>query len=428
MNLLYSNVLGNVYLDLTLLIAIIIFLIPLNHKKYFIARIILVTVIWSANSVVISLFYPTNIRGTLINIIIYLSMTIGFFGFCTKASAFSILYGSIWAIITQQSSIEIWLLIHYIYPLKGNYYWFESIIVLTICYTLIGVTIARIIPENGYYKIGPRQLFSGLLLLAVFELLFLLLFSKKDIFNQNINWGAILMAQFYCVTVLYLQSELFKKSAMKQELAILNHLQEQQKTQYKLSKENIALINLKCHDLKHQMKAIKKIVGTEERNKYLEEVRKSVAIYDSIVRTGNEVLDTVLTEKSLYCEANEIKISCVADGSHMDFMDPIDLYAIFGNALDNAIESVSKINNIDERMLDVIVCVEQQFLVIHVINPLEENLQFEEGLPISTKNNKGEHGFGLKSIRHTVKKYDGVLNVKVKDGCFELKILIPIAR
>ena len=68
-------------------------------------------------------------------------------------------------------------------------------------------------------------------------------------------------------------------------------------------------------------------------------------IYSAIVRTGNEILDTILTEKSLICENSGIHISCVADGSLLAFMNPVDLYTLFGNALDNAIEAVRKLES-----------------------------------------------------------------------------------
>ena len=84
------------------------------------------------------------------------------------------------------------------------------------------------------------------------------------------------------------------------------------------------------------------MMGNDDvREKYLKELEQSVQIYDAMVKTGNEALDTLLTEKSLYCEAHGIKISCVVDGKSLAFLDPVDLYAILGNALDNAVEGVS---------------------------------------------------------------------------------------
>lgn len=75
----------------------------------------------------------------------------------------------------------------------------------------------------------------------------------------------------------------------------------------------------------------------------MDEIEKSVSLYDANVKTGNTVLDTILTEKSLLCYKKGIILSCVADGENIAFMEDADVYSLFGNALDNAIEAVLKL-------------------------------------------------------------------------------------
>ena len=116
----------------------------------------------------------------------------------------------------------------------------------------------------------------------------------------------------------------------------------------------------------------------------------------------------------------------MADGSQMDFINTVDLYAILGNALDNAIEAVEKFKHTEKRQIDVLIYRQQKFLVMNIINPLKGELIYEEELPVTTKEDRQYHGFGLKSMRYLVKKYDGFLTVGTEDGCFSLKILIPI--
>ena len=204
--------------------------------------------------------------------------------------------------------------------------------------------------------------------------------------------------------ILYLQNELFKKSALRQELAVMNLLWKKEQEQYQLSKENIALINQKCHDLKHQIRAIRNS-SKEDMDKYLEEMEGSIQIYESMVQTGNEVLDTILTEKSLICREKGITVSCVADGSQMEFINTVDLYAILGNALDNAMEAVEKFKHQEKRQIDVLIYRQQNFLVMNIMNPLKGELVYEEELPVTTKGDKSFHGFGLKSMKYMVKNY-----------------------
>ena len=292
---------------------------------------------------------------------------------------------------------------------------------------LVGSTFARWMPDKGRYHTGPRQFTFAMGLWAA-DLTVDLLYSAFDLWLGGAGgWAVVLLIKCYCVTVLYLQHGLFQKSAIRQELAMLNTLWLQQKNQYDLAKENIALINRKCHDMKHQIRAMRVIFSDESREKYLQEVERSVRIYEVLAKTGNEVLDTVLTEKSLLCEANGIQANCVADGRLLAFMDPVDLYTIFGNAMDNAIESVSAIEDVTRRIIDVQVYSEKQMLVVQIINPVAHPVTFdEEDFPISTKEKNGYHGFGLRSIRHTAKKYGGFTTVRVEDGSFYLRILLPM--
>lgn len=201
---------------------------------------------------------------------------------------------------------------------------------------------------------------------------------------------------------------------------------ENKQEQYELSKENIELINQKSHDLKHQVRALRKL-NKEEFDQFLNEMEESVLIYEAIVKTGNDVLDTILTEKSLYCPKREIRVTCVADGSQMDFIDAIDLYAILGNALDNAIEAVEKFEEPEKRQIDVTIHRQKNFLLMSLMNPVNEKLVYEGNeFPVTTKGDKKFHGFGLRSIFHFVKKYEGYMNISEEEGCFSLKIMIPI--
>lgn len=337
-------------------------------------------------------------------------------------------YDSIWAAMSWQLLYEFWMGIS-----SAGMDWLEvnpalklcmAVVILSAGQLIAAFTIARWMPQGTGKAVGPRQLISALLIFFAFECIGL---NPGGIDAQGTGgkWMVVYLTQLLFALILYLQNELFKKSAMQQEFAVMNMLWKMEKEQYQLSKENIALINQKCHDLKHQIRAIRG-ASKEEVDKYLAEMEDSIQIYESIVKTGNEVLDTILTEKSLYCRERGITVSCVADGSQMDFINTIDLYAILGNALDNAIEAVEKFKHEEKRQIDVLIHRQQNFLVINIINPIKGNLTYEEELPITTKGDKQYHGFGLRSMRYLVKKYDGFLSVSEEDGCFSLKILIPV--
>lgn len=233
-------------------------------------------------------------------------------------------------------------------------------------------------------------------------------------------------ALFCCVYVLYGQMKLQKQLAAQAELSMQEQLWAQQRSQLELSRENIQLINRKCHDLKHQVAALKHIYSPEEQQRVIDELEHSVLIYDAVFKTGNEVLDTVLTEKSLVCSEKYITLTCLADGKLLAFMDTVDLYALLGNALDNAIEAVQVLPR-PQRLVDLQVRQMAGMAVLQLENSFAGELQLKDGLPQSTKRTEpGYHGFGVGSIRSIVEKYDGVLTVQAENGRFTLRAVLPL--
>ena len=107
-------------------------------------------------------------------------------------------------------------------------------------------------------------------------------------------------------------------------------------------------------------------------------------------------------------------------------MTDSDVSVLFGNALDNAIESVSKIPAPEKRLIHLSVNTQKAFVHIRLENCCEEQLSFRDGIPITTKSDAAYHGFGMKSMRKITEKYDGTLTTALKDGWFELRILLPI--
>lgn len=227
-----------------------------------------------------------------------------------------------------------------------------------------------------------------------------------------------LLGQIYCVTVLYLQTELFKKQAIQRELNTLNLLFDQQRKQYANARRSVQLINRRCHALKLENAALRKAGNLPDT-----ELEAAIENYNAMIRTGNEVLNTVLTEKSLLCEERGIRLTCVADGTALDFLEATDLYGLFSIAMDNAIETVSSFADSDRRLVEVLVCRRQDFAVINISNPICGNPSPEEGRLWSRTS---AQDFGFKGLRRIVRKYDGMLDLDSRDGMFTLRAVIPL--
>ena len=415
----------SLWYGINLWISCLVFLLPLRRKTHFKVRLILsgavCVLILSGGYYLIENLTDWSYWGQVpLLFITYFSAVLIFYS-CVKGKGFGLWYCGVWGTMTFLLVLETSYVL--CSPLLGDLgNWLLKILFSVAVNVAIGLTLARWMPEKGQYQIGPRQMVSAWVFCIMSENLFI--YAKVDPGAALFN----IVLQFYCITLLYLQSALFKKSSMRKELETIQLLWHQQKGQYQLSKETIELINHKCHDLKHQVQAIRAVKDEKERETYLEKIEKSVQIYSAIVRTGNEILDTILTEKSLICENSGIHINCVADGSLLAFMNPVDLYTLFGNALDNAIEAVRKLESKEKRVIDIMLYERQSFLMLQIVNPMCGEVKFEDGLPLTTKAKNGYHGYGMKSMLHTIQKYEGHLTTEVKNGCFYFNVMLPLER
>ena len=212
----------------------------------------------------------------------------------------------------------------------------------------------------------------------------------------------------------------------RKELDALQNILQTQYANYRASEESVELINRKYHDLKHQIAVLRSEVASGKSLEYLDRVEQEIRAYKAENKTGNRVLDTILTSKSLHCQQNGIQLTCVADGAALNFMDVMDLSALFGNALDNAIEGVGVLPDAEQRLIHLAVARQKGFVSIRLENRCRDTLYIESGLPRTTKREKGLHGYGLKSIQATVEKYGGSVTVHAENGWFELRVLIPV--
>lgn len=207
------------------------------------------------------------------------------------------------------------------------------------------------------------------------------------------------------------------------EISMLKQLWERDKKHYELQKENVELINIKCHDLRHQIRSLKDKNVDEG---FLKEIEKSIYIYDSIINTGNEAFDVIISDIALRCQRNGIYFTYMADGKLLNFMDDMDICSLFGNLLENALEYEQKIN-CDEKFISLNVKTDGDGIVIHAENYLSDEIRIKDGdMPSTTKNDKNYHGFGIKSMKMITEKYAGKFNITIADDMFQVDIIFPI--
>ena len=102
----------------------------------------------------------------------------------------------------------------------------------------------------------------------------------------------------------------------------------------------------------------------------------------------------------------------MVQGEELNFMSSADIVSLFSNALENAIECEMRVKG--------------GFVCVHVENYCTEQPKLEDGLPVTTKADKGLHGFGVKSMRYVAEKYGGSIQAGTRENMFVLNVLIPV--
>lgn len=228
-----------------------------------------------------------------------------------------------------------------------------------------------------------------------------------------------------CVLVFYVQRNILYEKHVVGELEVVTELLAQANRQYALKKEEIDLINMKCHDMKHFIGAHMGAGGVDDGT--LAEMSEMVSLYDASVKTGNDVIDLILTDKSLICRSRNIRITCMADCRAMGFVGSGDLYALFGNIMDNAIEAAGEVEDESKRCIAVNIREAAGWISVTVENYFTGELSFsEDGLPLTRKAKKSEHGFGLKSVRHVAEKYGGNMVLEARGDVFRTSVLLRV--
>ena len=210
------------------------------------------------------------------------------------------------------------------------------------------------------------------------------------------------------------------------------HLQEVMNEAYfknlELKKQRDEDIRRLHHDIKNHLLAIGKMSegGSERVNDYIGSLIGELEPYESLVETGNELLNGILSEKLSAAKSKGISLEIQADCSGLGFVSDTDLCTIFGNALDNAIEACEKVEPAEDRVIRV----KSEALAGHefitVTNSCVGTVDVSGGIPFTTKEDKKLHGIGIRSMKRTLEKYSGDLIIKPEKGRFTLAITIPL--
>ena len=275
-------------------------------------------------------------------------------------------------------------------------------------------TISKIIPKHVFLLVVIAL--ACIDTLAVFNN-----YPDNSTLKQNII--TVLIA-ILTITLVVMILSLLINVASKNYYTALNSLLEKQVEAQITHYEKLEELNKDIRQLRHDYINHLTSVSTliEHKNysdalQYIERLTESTHCNEIIFSTGNHLADAILTGKSSECkEFADIEFN----GIITDRINNTDMCAILANALDNAIEACRKCSG--RSKISIAAQNKQGYWVMTMRNPtIGEDT---EGLMKTSKEDTQNHGFGLLSIEQAVKRYDGNIKVGIKDGIFEISIVV----
>ncbi len=276
-----------------------------------------------------------------------------------------------------------------------------SVACVVVVYGLSFLLITRYLLRTGLGRLDDRSMIAMMAVVILVIIGFDLV--VKWLTDHGVGMVPMLLLRLFhglaCSFILTMEFELQVRRRVEAERDTMRQVLAERERQYEQARENVAAINARVHDIRHAVGRMADADGMG--HEALRELVREVKVYDLHVLTGNEALDTVLTERSLTFAREGVTLSCIADGNAISFMAPADVYALFGSVLDAAAtcggSSVSLA--VRERLGGVSVHVEATG-----VEPDEAMLRPAHGI---------------------AERYGGTISTLTRDGAWHINLLFP---
>ncbi len=402
-----------------------LFFIPLPKKRHFPWRIVSAIIVCLGCALLWEPSWSQNLYLGVFYSIAQFLLLVALTCFCFEATGWIGLYCAIGGIAVQRIVLQISRIL---VGLQAGFF-VEAYLVqmlFNVLALLCGYFLfTKRIQREGFSHMGNKAVLG----LCVMFLFGSVVFSSVCSYYRSSMVPAVeYIARLYdllsCVFALWMERSLVRLVRATEEAAVLQQLWEREKRQMALSRETVDMINMKCHDMKHLLALLAADGGTNHQDE-IQRITELINIYDFGVDTENDTLNLVLAEKSLVCQKAGIQLNCMANGSCLSFLQEVDIYSLFGNALDNAIRAVQSLAAEKKKIIKLNVRQIAGMVMIQIENYYAGSIHFSDGLPVTSQDDASIHGYGTRSMRYLAAKYGGQMEITAQEGIFVLNLLIP---
>lgn len=262
------------------------------------------------------------------------------------------------------------------------------------------------IPAGSICILFLQYYIRGLTLDSILVLSILILFNAV-VFEMYVKMGEV-------------YGEKMEQEVMRRQVTMYEN-------EFELKRESDRKLHLLRHDLKNHMLLLSKYIEEgqyEEAKKYAGEICEETKTSGEYVKTGNGGVDSIVNYMLARAGKLGVRSKVTVQVPETPFMPDFDLNMLLGNLLENALEALEKA---EEKTLDFYMSYKKQVLYISLCNTFDGKVRKKGDAYFTTKQDKGEHGFGITAIRHIVEKYHGEMRIEHTDKMFGTDIALYVS-
>ncbi|WP_371025237.1 ATP-binding protein [Paraclostridium ghonii] len=408
----------------------------------FICEIVTMNIIiksnWTIEEASLYMFIVRSFKGVISVILIFAFIKVNYEIGIAKNLIISISYIFMLGLLNEGAYAFLSLLCNKLIEIR--YYWYYSLrydklifleinilinLLLIYIVTIINVLRLKVNLNNKQYK---YIFFSIILNLLSAILIFGTIYkTTQTVTNLALDVVIVLISSSILILnilFMWLITRVIKDSNLRAENKCIKENIQLQHQYYLNIQESQLKVKKLYHDMKNHMICIENLYG---KNEYIENINNQLKECNSIFNTNNMILDIILNDKQRISKSKGIDLLANINFRECDFIDGADVCSIFSNMIDNAIEACEKIEdkNILKR-INIKGTIVRSLYIIKCENPKNNIIKLKNGLILTNKKDKFLHGIGISSMKNSIEKYNGNLEINDLNNRFLINICIPL--
>lgn len=219
-------------------------------------------------------------------------------------------------------------------------------------------------------------------------------------------------------------------SLLETELSTSHMLLQQNERQYETTLETYDMIRRMRHDMHHYLMLIEGLNSqgkAAEIQAYIQKLSSTIPDVQTLHYCNSFETNLIFAHYSELCISERIRFSCEMHTGNIEFHQPVKFCVFIGNALENALEACRKMASSTNRFIEIKGTAEKEAIILKISNSYGGTLPIDaDGAYVSSKLDKGQHGFGLRNMKQIAIESDGWCEIEHTETVFIVQALLRV--